>query len=129
MAAPAAGRRLQRNSLFDLLGRDQGALLTLVSGLPAPFTPRLGLRRWAFDMRRVARRGQGGVGGVLVEALLKLVHPLLEGLQPLLILLDESQDSRLGGGRDLVPEVGRDRRLRLHAADLRTRPFQGKSSP
>ena len=52
--------------------------------------------------------------------MLKLAHPLLESLQPLLILLHEDQDSRLGGGRDLVPEFGRDRRLLLHVADLRT---------
>jgi hypothetical protein len=80
-------------------------------------------------MRRVTGRRAGGVGGVLVEALLKLVHPLRKSLQPLLILLDEDQDSRPGSGRDLVPKFSRDRRLRLHAAYLRTRPFQSKSSP
>ena len=37
--------------------------------------------------------------------------------------------SRLGGGREPVPKFDRDWRLRLHAADLQSRPIQGKSSP
>ena len=61
--------------------------------------------------------------------MLEIIDLLLEGLQPLLILLNESQDRCLSGGWDLVPELSRDRRLRPHAAGLRTRPFQGKSSP
>jgi hypothetical protein len=53
----------------------------------------------------------------------------LQGLQPLLVLLDEGQDRRLGGGRYLVPEFSGDRRLRRHAADLRTELVESKVSP
>src|SRR4051794_25457319 len=53
----------------------------------------------AFDVGRVAGRRAGGVGGVLVQAFGKLSDLLLEGLQPLLVLLDEGQDRRLGGRR------------------------------
>src|SRR5262245_2536950 len=108
MAALPAGRRFQRDDLVDLLGRHQGALLAFVSRLATSLADRLGLRLWALDVGRVARRRAGGVGGVLVEALLKLVHPPLKSLQALLILLNEDQDSRPVGGRDLVPEFGRD---------------------
>jgi hypothetical protein len=61
--------------------------------------------------------------------MVEIVNLFLEGLQPLLILLNENKDRRLGGGRDLVPEFSRDRWLRLHAADLLMPPLRGKSSP
>ena len=98
MAALAAGRRLQRDGLLDLLGWHQRALLTLVSRLPASLATRRGLRRWAFDVRRVARRRAGGIGRVLVQSLVEIIDLLLEVLQPLLILLNKNQDRRLGGG-------------------------------
>jgi hypothetical protein len=59
---------------------------------------------------------------------MEVIDLLLECLQPLLVLLNKNQHRRLGGGRDLLPEFSRDRRRNLHAADLRTRSFQGKSS-
>jgi hypothetical protein len=65
-------------------------------------------------VRRIAGRWPGGVGGVLVEAFGKLSDLLLEGLEPLLILLDEGQDRRLGRRRDLAPELNRDRRNRRY---------------
>jgi hypothetical protein len=45
---------------------------------PAANTGRF--RRPAFDVRRIAGRWPGGVGGVLVEAFGKLSDLLLEGL-------------------------------------------------
>jgi hypothetical protein len=41
-----------------------------------------------FEGRRVGRRRLGGVGGVLVEALLEFRHLLLKFLKPLLVALD-----------------------------------------
>jgi hypothetical protein len=35
--------------------------------------------------------------------MVETIDLLLEGLQPLLVLLNEDQDSRLGRGWDLVP--------------------------
>ena len=61
--------------------------------------------------------------------MLQPIDLLLEGLQLLLIPLDEGQDGRLGSRRDLVPKLGRDRRLRLHAADLQSNSSTGKFSP
>jgi hypothetical protein len=52
-----------------------------------------------------------------------------EGLQPLLVLPDQGQDRRPGGKPYLTPQVVRDWRPRLHAADLRASPATGKSSP
>jgi hypothetical protein len=37
----------------------------------------------------------------------QVIDLLLEGLQPLLALLDEGQDRRLGGRRHLAPEFSR----------------------
>src|SRR5262245_11615222 len=59
--------------------------------------------------------------------MLEVIHLLQKGLQPLLLLLDE-QHSRLGGGWDLVPEFGRDRRRNLHTADLRTPHLRASSA-
>src|SRR5262249_16260087 len=51
---------------------------------------------------------------------------LLEGLQPLFILLDEGQDRRLGGRRYLAPEFNRDRQNRRHATIVR--PLEARTS-
>ena len=42
VAAPAAFRRLALDDLADLLGRDQGAGMASMSGLPAPLLARGG---------------------------------------------------------------------------------------
>jgi hypothetical protein len=127
MAAPPAGRRLQRDGLLDLLRRDQGALSAGVARLAPALAARRRLRRSAFDVRRVGGRRPGGVAGVPVEPLSEFIHLSLAAMQLLLILPDEGQDRRLGGRRNLVPEFSRDQRLRLHPAGLRTRPAEGKS--
>jgi hypothetical protein len=119
LLALSAGGRLHRDGLLNLLRRHQGPLLAGVARLPAPSATGRGLRRPGFDVGRVAGRWAGGVGGVLVEALPQVIDLLLEGLQPLLILLDEGQDSRVSGRRNLAPESNRDRRNRRHINILR----------
>jgi hypothetical protein len=75
------------------------------------------------------RRWLGGIGGVFVEALLEFVDLLLQGLQSPLIMLDEGQDRRPCGRRDLVPKFGRDGWLQTHAAGLQTEVTEGKVGP
>jgi len=82
-------------------------------------TDRLGVRVFG-------RRWLGGIGGVLVEALLEFIDLFLQGLQLPLILLDESRDRRLCGRRDLVPKFSRDGWLHTHAADLQIQLTEGK---
>ena len=53
-----------------------------------------------------------------MEAFGELIDLLLEGLQPLLMLLDEGQNGRLGRGRYLVPQFNRDRRNRRNTLIL-----------
>jgi hypothetical protein len=97
--------------------------------LTGRFVAARGLGRGAFEGRRIRGRWFGGIGGVLVEALLEFMDLLLQGLQSPLILLDESQDRPLCGRRDLVPKFSRDEWLRTHAADLRTELTEGKVGP
>lgn len=118
LPALSAGRGHQADGLLDLLGRHQGALLPCVAGLPALLATRRGQGGAAFDVGRVARRRAGGVGGIPVEAFGELTDLLLEGLQPLLIMLDEGQDGRLGHRRYLIPQLNRDRRNRRHTLIL-----------
>lgn len=129
LTALAAGGRLHRDGLLDLLGRDQRALPPSVARLSPSLAARR--RRWrsAFDLRRVAGRRSGGVGGVLVEAFGQLSDLLLKGLQPLLVLLDEGQDRRLGCRRYLVPELNRNRRNRWHINILRPLEARDKFRP
>ena len=94
-------------------------MLACMAWLSAPLAARCGLRGPAFDVGRVAGGWAGRVGRVLVEALLQFIDLLLEGLQPLLVLLDEGQDRRLGSRRDLAPEFNGDRRNRRHINILR----------
>jgi hypothetical protein len=54
------------------------------------------------------------------------IDVLLEGLQPLLVVLNEGQDGRLGSKRYLVPEFMRDRRKRRHINILRS--LKGRTS-
>jgi hypothetical protein len=67
-----------------------------------------------------------GVGGVLIQALQQVIDLLLEGLQPLLVLLDKGQDRRLGSRRYLVPEFNRNRRNRRHANIFR--PLEARTT-
>jgi hypothetical protein len=84
------------------------------------------LRRSAFGVGLVAGGRARGVDGVLVQALPQVIDLLLEGLQPLLILLNEGEDCRPGSRRYLVPELNRDRRNRRHSNTLR--PLKARTS-
>jgi hypothetical protein len=68
----------------------EGALRLGMSVLAAGFLGRGRLGRCAFEGRWVGRRRLGGVGRVLVEALLEFRHLLLKFLKPLLVALDKS---------------------------------------
>ena len=56
VAAPAAARRLALDDLAELLGRDQGAGVVAMAGLPAPLLARGGGRRPPLDRGRVGGR-------------------------------------------------------------------------
>ena len=105
--------RLALDDLAELLGRDQGSGVVAMTGLPAPLLPRGGSRRPSLDRGRVGRRGLGGVGGVLVDPLLQLGDPPLQGRE-------QRPDGGLGlggtvsqsgsgiGGESLMPHGIRD---------------------
>src|SRR5262249_34515027 len=113
------GGWLQRDGFRDLFRGDQRTLLTCVARLPASLATGGWLRWSAFDLRSIARRRPGGVGGVLVEPLSQFLDLLLERLHPPLVLADEGHDVRLGSRRDLAPVFNRDRRNSWHANILR----------
>jgi hypothetical protein len=71
---------------------DEGALGLGVPMLTARLVAGRRLRWGAFEGRRVGRGRLGGVGGVLVEALLEFSHLLMKLLKALLIALDQRQD-------------------------------------
>jgi hypothetical protein len=115
LTAAATGGGLEG---VDLVGWQQGSLVQGMTGLPAPWASG-GWLRWApLDSRAVGRRGPGGVGGVLAQLLPQLIDLLLDGRQPSLVTLQKSQERGLGSGRDLVPQLSRNRRLYLHAFDV-----------
>jgi hypothetical protein len=89
LTALAAGGRLHRNGVLGPLRRHQGPLLACVTGLSASLATGGPLRRSAFDVGWVGGRWPGRVVRVLVEPLSQVTDLLLEGLQPLLILLDK----------------------------------------
>jgi hypothetical protein len=67
---------------------DEGTLDLGMSVLTAGFFGRGRLGRCAFDGGWIRRGRLGGVGGVLVEALLEFSDLILQSLQSTLILLD-----------------------------------------
>jgi hypothetical protein len=89
VAAPAALRWLALDDLAELLGTDQGAGLTGMAGLPAPLLARGGSRWASLDRGGIGGGWPGGVGRVLVEPLLQLGDPPLEGI-------GQRRDGRLG---------------------------------
>jgi hypothetical protein len=124
LLAIAAGRWF---AIVDSIGViDEGALGLGMSGLSTGFLVgrRIGWR--AFEGRWVGRRRLGGVGGVLVEPLLECGHLVVKFLKALLVPLDKSQDGCLGIGRDLLPQLSRDRRNGRHANILR--PLEARTS-
>ena len=87
LLAMAAGRRF---AVVDGVGViDEGALDLGVSELTARFVVGRRLGWGAFQGRRVGRGRLGGIGGVLVEALLEFRHLLMKLLKALLVPLDQ----------------------------------------
>jgi len=109
LLAMAADRRF---AVVDGVGViDEGTLDLGVPVLTARFVAGRRLGRGAFEGRRVEGRWFGGIGGVLLQS-------GFEVSEASFVALDQSPDSGLSRGRDLLPEFVRDRRLRIHAAGL-----------
>jgi hypothetical protein len=87
LLAMAAGRRFAVVHGVGVI--DEGALNLGVPLLTARFVAGRRLGGCAFEGRRVGRRWLGGVGGVLVEALLEFRHLLMKLLKALLVPLDQ----------------------------------------
>jgi hypothetical protein len=122
----ASPRSLSQNSgnkngdqfFLALLGGEQRPLVLGVARLTAGSAWRFRPGADWLGVRVFGRGRLGGIGGVLVEALLQFMNLLLQGLQLPLILLDEERDRRLCCRRDLVPKFRGDRWPRTHATDL-----------
>jgi hypothetical protein len=80
IAAPATFGRLALDDLAESLRGDQGAGLTSMAGLATPLRARAGSRGASLDRGGIGRGWLGGVGGVLVEPLLRFGDPPLEGI-------------------------------------------------
>jgi hypothetical protein len=61
--------------------------------------------------------------------MLEVIDLLLELRQVLLGSAEQSQNGRLSGGRDLIPEFSRDRRLSLHATGVGIGMGSGNPGP
>ena len=117
LLAMAADRRF---AVVDGVGViDEGTLGLGVPVLTACFVGGRWLGWGVFDCWRVRGRWPGGVAGVLVEALLEFSHLLVQFLKPLLVPLHQRQDGCLGSGRNLFPQLNRDRRNGRHTSILR----------
>jgi hypothetical protein len=80
LVAPAAFGRLAVDDVAELLGGYERAGLAMMAGLPAPLLARGGDRRTSLDRRGIGGGRLGRVGGVLVDPLLQVGDPPLEGL-------------------------------------------------
>ena len=125
-SAAATGRRHAVDDLLALFSGEERPLVLGVARLAAGAAWRFRRVADRLGMRVFGRRWLGGIGGVLAELLLQFIDLFLQGLQALLILLDEGCDRRLCRRRDLVPKFSRDGWLRTHAADLQTQLTEGK---
>jgi hypothetical protein len=90
---------------------DEGALGLGVPVLTTHFVTRKRLGRGAFEGRRIGRGWLGGVSRILME-------PGFEFGKALLVVLDQDLDSGLRSRWDLLPQLVRDWRTRLHAAGV-----------
>ena len=111
VAAPAAWRRPALDDLAELLGRDQGAGVAAMAGLPAPLLARGGGRWPSLDRGGIGGGWPGGVGGVLAQPLLQLGDPPLEGST-------SAETAACASAERVIPERLGERRLILHAAVL-----------
>jgi hypothetical protein len=120
LLAMAAGCRF---AIVDSVGViDEGTLCLDVSLLSASFVGRRWLGWRTLEGGRVGGRWFGGIGGVLLEL-------GLEVGQASFVALDQSPDSGLSSGRDLLPEFVRDWRVCLHAAGLSIQLLLGNLDP
>ncbi len=122
IAAPAALGRPALDDLADLLGRDQGADVTRMSGLAAPLLARGGGRRSSLQRGRVGGGRPGGVGGVPADPLLQLGDPTLDAIEG-------GGEGGLHIGRDTAPEGFGDRRYGTHVAGIRDGRHSSNSHP
>ena len=122
VAAPAALRRLALDDLADCLGRDQGADVTVMSGLAAPLLARGGGRWPSLERGRVGGGRPGGVGGVPAQPLLQLGDPTLDAIEG-------GGEGGLHIGRDAAPEGFGDRRCGTHVAGIRDGRRSSNSHP
>ena len=81
VAAPPAGTGLAIAARPEFLGRDQRAERLGMAGLCAAASSGGRSRRLALQSDGIGGGRLGRVGGVLVEPALKLVDPLVEGVQ------------------------------------------------
>jgi hypothetical protein len=109
LLAMAAGCRF---AIVDRVGViDEGALSLGVPALTTRLVAGRRLGRGAFEGRRIGGRWFGGIGGVLLES-------GFEVSEASFVAFDQSSDSVLSSGGDLLPEFIRDWRDRIHAAGL-----------
>jgi hypothetical protein len=112
-----------------VIGRQERPLLEWVAGLAPASAPRRSSWGGAFDGRRIAGGRPRGVGGVLAELFFEIADALLQGGEALFILLEDDAEGRLNSGRDLIPQLRRDRGLRPHAAGVQGTPGSGNPGP
>jgi hypothetical protein len=110
-------------AVVDVVGViDEGALDLGVPVLTARLVAGRRLGRGAFEGRLVRRGRLGGVGRILLESGFKVSEASF-------VALDQRSDGSLSCERDLLPEVVRDWRVRIHAAGLSTQLPLGKLDP
>ena len=110
MTTAAAGVRLALEGLADLLGWYQGSPCLAMSRLPTAFLLAGRGRGSPLHPDRVGRGGLGRVGGVELEPRFQVEDSSFEIGDPLLHSTEHCRDRRLGVGRNLVPELIRDRK-------------------
>ena len=108
LVAPPAFGRLAVDDVAELLGRYKRTGLAAMAGLTAPLLARSPSGRTSLDRGGIGGGWLGGVGGVLVEPLLQVGDPPLEGLH-------QHRHRRLHLGWEFIPDGSWQRWLISHA--------------
>ena len=87
------------------IGRQQGAVVGLVSGLGTTATSRARPRRRAFDVGCIRGWGPRGILRVLAETGVEIGNLLTQVGDFRLEFAEESKESGLGGGRNQIPKL------------------------
>ena len=103
MTATATTTRLAVDRLADLLGWDQGTVGLAMPRLPATFLLTGWRGRLSLQSNWIGRGGLGGIGGVELETILKVLDPRFELIDPLFVVSDERKDRRLDLWRSRLP--------------------------